>query len=133
MERDIYLAKADESLAGAESEYANGRYNNTANRCYYASFQAAVSALAAAGIAPRGADGTWSHSTLQAQFAEQLIRRRKVYPGDFSSVLLRNQALRETADYEPHWVTEVQATRVLRRTRGFVDAIHRQGGGDHEE
>ena len=35
----IFLAKAEESLAGAESEYANGRYNNCANRCYYACFQ----------------------------------------------------------------------------------------------
>ena len=30
-----YLDKAIESLAGAESEYANKRYNNCANRCYY--------------------------------------------------------------------------------------------------
>lgn len=29
----IYLFKAEESLAGAESEFINGRYNNTANRC----------------------------------------------------------------------------------------------------
>ena len=33
-----YLEKAVESLAGAESEYVNGRYNNCANRCYYACF-----------------------------------------------------------------------------------------------
>jgi len=41
---EIYLAKALESLEGAESELANRRYNNCANRCYYASFQAAVAA-----------------------------------------------------------------------------------------
>lgn len=35
----IYLTKAEESLLGAESEYANGRNNNCANRCYYAAFQ----------------------------------------------------------------------------------------------
>jgi hypothetical protein len=28
-----YLVKAIESLAGAESEFAAGRYNNCANRC----------------------------------------------------------------------------------------------------
>ena len=33
-----YLEKAAESLAGAESEYVNGRYNNCSNRCYYACF-----------------------------------------------------------------------------------------------
>jgi uncharacterized protein (UPF0332 family) len=34
----IMLKKALESLAGAESEFANARYNNCANRCYYACF-----------------------------------------------------------------------------------------------
>src|SRR6266446_1525926 len=36
MEHDItiYLAKAAESLLTAESEFANGRYNSCANRCY---------------------------------------------------------------------------------------------------
>ena len=34
-----YLDKAIESLVGAESEYADRRYNNCANRCYYAMFQ----------------------------------------------------------------------------------------------
>src|SRR5205823_6359850 len=41
--------KALESLAGAESELANGRYNNAANRAYYACFQAAIAALQRAG------------------------------------------------------------------------------------
>jgi uncharacterized protein (UPF0332 family) len=33
---DIYLFKAEESLAGAVSEYASRRYDNCANRAYYA-------------------------------------------------------------------------------------------------
>ncbi len=32
----VYLAKAAESLANAESELRAGRYNSRANRCYYA-------------------------------------------------------------------------------------------------
>jgi hypothetical protein len=32
------LLKAEESLAAAASELANGRYNSCANRCYYACF-----------------------------------------------------------------------------------------------
>jgi uncharacterized protein (UPF0332 family) len=41
----IYLAKAEESVLGAENEFVHGRYNNTASRCYYACFQAAICAL----------------------------------------------------------------------------------------
>ncbi len=47
-----YLAKAEESLAGAEREFAAGAYNNCANRAYYACFQAAIAALDLADIRP---------------------------------------------------------------------------------
>ena len=57
-----YLEKAIESLAGAESEHANKRYNNCANRCYYAMFQAAIAALIAAGIRPTGDRDRWEHA-----------------------------------------------------------------------
>jgi uncharacterized protein (UPF0332 family) len=48
----IYLDKARESLAGAESEYGNRRHHNCANRCYYVCFQAAIAALLLAGVRP---------------------------------------------------------------------------------
>lgn len=35
-DEQYFLAKALESLQGAESELANKRYNNAANRAYYA-------------------------------------------------------------------------------------------------
>jgi len=54
-----FLAKAQESVAGAESEFAAERYNNCANRCYYACFQAAIHALLKAGIQPQGKRGQW--------------------------------------------------------------------------
>lgn len=125
---EVFLEKARESLAGAESEYVNGRYNNCANRCYYASFHAAIYALERVGIDPRGTRRNWNHEALQGQFANELVNRRKVYSGEFRNVLLRNQLLRNTADYERHWVTEVQASRALRRTRSFVEGIGEEGG-----
>jgi uncharacterized protein (UPF0332 family) len=72
MEQDItiYVAKAEESLRTAESEFANGRYNSCANRCYYACFQAAIAALLAEGIRARG---QWSHAFVQGQFVGVLI------------------------------------------------------------
>jgi uncharacterized protein (UPF0332 family) len=57
-----YLTKAEESLLGAESEFAQGRHNNAANRCYDACFQAAVAALHRAGIVPRGGRSDWGHA-----------------------------------------------------------------------
>ena len=75
MEQDItiYLAKAEESLRTAESEFANSRYNSCANRCYYACFQAAIAALLSEGIRPRG---QWSHEFVQGQFVGVFINPR---------------------------------------------------------
>lgn len=119
----IYLAKALECLAGAESEFANHRYNNVANRCYYAVFLAAIAALIESGASPASRGGTWSHQAVQAAFAGQLVQRQKKYPPELRDVLLRNQILRYTADYERHWVTNTQAGRSLRRTAAFIAAI----------
>jgi uncharacterized protein (UPF0332 family) len=44
-----FLAKAQESLASAEADFAAGRLNRCANRSHYACFQAAVAALVGVG------------------------------------------------------------------------------------
>ena len=132
-ERDdaaYFLAKAEESLAGAESEYANGRFNNCANRAYYASFQAAIAALLRAGIGPSRQDNQWRHDHVQARFAEQLIGRQKRYPAERRDVLGRGAILRATADYRTDQVSQLQALRGLRRSRDMVEAVRRRGGPD---
>jgi uncharacterized protein (UPF0332 family) len=128
MDQDItiYLAKATESLLTAESEFANGRYNSCANRCYYACFQAAIAALILEGIRPRA---QWSHEFVQAQFVGVLITQRKRYGTELRRVLSDNQILRDKADYRPELVTATQASRALRRSRMFVAAIRQRGGG----
>lgn len=117
---DIFISKAQESLAGAESEFANGRYNNCANRSYYACFQAAIAALARAGISPSGA---WGHAFVQAQFVGQLINRRHVYSTDLRETLAQTMTVREQADYKLAPVSQTQAARAVARARAFVAAI----------
>lgn len=120
-----FLDKALASLTGAESEFTSGRYDNCANRCYYACFQAAVAALQWASIRPPGTE--WSHAFVPSQFDGVLINRRKLYPPDLRGVLGRNFALRSTADYNELKVAEVEARRALARARTFVAAIQRGG------
>jgi uncharacterized protein (UPF0332 family) len=125
---ELYAEKALESLAGAESEFANGRYDNCANRCYYACFQAAITALLREGIQPAEGRTQWSHEFVQGRFIGQLINRRKVYPTTLHDTLPRNMTLRHTADYSVEQVTETQASRAIRRARTFVEAIVGRGG-----
>ena len=49
---ESFLDKARESVTGARVEYEGGRFNNSANRSYYACFQAAIQALILEGIRP---------------------------------------------------------------------------------
>jgi len=88
---DMFLTKAEQSLAGAESELVSGRYDNCANRCYYACFQAAVAALTLEGVR---ADGRSGHDAVQAQFVDLLINHRKRYYSGLRRMLADNQALR---------------------------------------
>ncbi len=122
----IYLDKAEQSLAGAESEFINGRYDNTANRCYYACFQAAIAALLREGIESRG--GQWGHEYVPAHFSGDLINRRHLYPANLRGVLERNYILRQTADYEDDHLSRTQVARALDRTRVFVEAVQEKGG-----
>jgi uncharacterized protein (UPF0332 family) len=121
----LYLAKAEESVAGAESELANGRYNNSANRCYYACFQAAIAALLRTGIAPISGRGQWGHDFVQGEFVGLLVNRRKLYPTELRDTLALNLKVRQAADYGLDQVTEAQASRALRRTQRFVAAVER--------
>ena len=126
-EDDLWFDKADEGLAGAASESANGRFNNCANRCYYAAFHAAVAALMRSGIHPLGG-GEWGHAFVQAQFAGQLITRRKLHPSELRATLAQNYALREKADYRADGVSRSEAERAVRRTRTFLERLRTQGG-----
>ena len=69
-----FLNKAVESLIGAESEFINKRYNNTANRAYYACSQAAIAALQRAGVRPRREE--WSHEFVETEASRALRRSR---------------------------------------------------------
>jgi uncharacterized protein (UPF0332 family) len=125
----LFLEKAQESINGADSEFGNRRYNNCANRCYYACFQAAIAALEHAGIQTTTRNGQWGHDYVQAQFAGQLIGRRKLYGAAFRTTLERAYKLRATADYGKYdRVSRTQAERSLARARDFVATVSE--GGD---
>jgi uncharacterized protein (UPF0332 family) len=69
------IAKADESLKATERCFHEGLYNSSVSRAYYSMYQAAQTALEAAGLLRT----EWTHAGLQATFANELTRRRKLY------------------------------------------------------
>jgi uncharacterized protein (UPF0332 family) len=123
-ETQAFLAKAEENLASATSEFVNGRYNACANRCYYACFQAAVAALMRAGVRPpSGSRGEWGHAFVHARFAGDLVNRRKLYPPSLRDTLMRLLTARQRADYHAASVSQTQASRALRLTEELVTTV----------
>lgn len=124
-----YLAKAQENLAGAESELQHGRTNSCARSAYYACFHAAIAALLHAGLtAPDPARG-WGHDWVHASFVGQLIQRRKVYPASLRRSLPDLFVLRHTGDYRVTSVSQREAQQAVRSAQAFVQAVtaHLQG------
>jgi uncharacterized protein (UPF0332 family) len=115
------IAKAIESLNAAERCYNEGLNNSSVSRAYYSMYQAAQIALEAAGFLR----AEWTHAGLQATFANELTRRRKLY----SAFLVRDLNvvldLRHTADYRDNDVSARQATRALAKANEFVGEIRK--------
>jgi len=125
-QRAVFWVKARENLAGAGSEFMNGRYNSCASRCYYAAFQAAIVALLDEGIGAR--TGSWGHRFVQAQFAGQLMARRKLFAGEFRDLLTTLLDLRHRAGYGVGLVSQREASRAVRRVETFVAAVASREG-----
>jgi uncharacterized protein (UPF0332 family) len=123
-----YLVKARTSLAGAHSELEQRRFDNAANRAYFACFQAAITALVRAGVRPMGRPSSWEHAFVQSRFVGDLINRRKLYPGQLRDTLALTISLRHKADYQADPVTATQAIRAVNRAARFVEAVDAGGG-----
>src|SRR4051794_3651501 len=105
----IFLAKARESLAGAESEFVNSRFNNCTNRCYYACLQAAPAALEKAGVKPTEPRLAFGHGFIQAHFVGELIGKKV---GRFS--LLRKIPIEKLLRRPPGCATRLKGDRYAR-------------------
>lgn len=117
-----FLDKAQQSIAGARAELAAARYSNSANRSYYAVFQAAVHAILVESIRPPRPDD-WDHGWVQGQLTGVLINRRHRYSADLRAVLSDNYKVRVQADYTTQAVSETVPVRALRRAERFVEAV----------
>ena len=126
----IQIEKAHESLQAAELCFANGLHNSAASRAYYAMFQAAVVALEAAGILPDGKG--WSHAGLQATFALELTRRRKLYPHSMAEMLTKGLEISSLADYARIHVSERRTAQMLRWANEFVRQVEEEVEDGHE-
>ncbi len=116
--KNEFLMKAKENVIATALLFDNELYNASVNRAYYATFQAAIAALANIGI-----HTVHSHEATQAYFASELTKKRKVYPSHLKSYLMDLQRLRNRADYELQFISKKMASRQLKKAQEFVEII----------
>jgi uncharacterized protein (UPF0332 family) len=125
MDVELYLAKADQCLAGAQLAADHGQYNNAANRAYYCAFQAAIALLVAVGVAPT-TPRYWSHDFVLLEYARRFsTHRRGLAPGS-SAALKALQDERLKADYEIELLGRASAERAVLLARQFLAAVRQR-------
>ena len=127
MDSSIYLAKAEQCLAGAALAVAHGQYNNAANRAYYAAYQAAVAALNAV-RAQAPAPRYWAHDFVLREYSLRLACDRGDYAPGSRSVLKALHDERLKADYEVELISRASGEHALALTREFVGAVRQRLG-----
>ena len=118
--------KIKESSKAAQICFEAKYYNSSANRSYYAMFQAAQMALSKAGFSRE----EWSHPGLQAAFAGELTKRRKVYTPIMAQHLYRALELRLIADYRTRTLNEKEARSALWWAEDFIAKIEEKISGE---
>ncbi len=120
--KEEFLNKAKENLKIAQLGFEHGCYNACANRAYFASFQAAIAALADKGIQSDKNDHAW----VQSEFNLRLIKRKKVYPAVLKKYLPNMQTERNTADYSKQNISRKVAMRQLSDAEEMIGLIQKE-------
>lgn len=124
--KDEFLSKAKENLTAAELLFDRSLFNASVNRAYFAAFQMAIAALADKGITSDDNDHKW----VQSAFSNELVNRRKIYPGKFRSYLSDMQSVRNDADYRFIATSKKIAERQLSKAKEFLNIIEKEFNHD---
>jgi len=116
--KEAFFSKAKENLKIAQASFELGCYNASANRAYFAAFQAAIAALANTGVHSK--DGKNDHWWVQSEFNDRLIKRHKIYPSKLKNYLSDMQYIRNIADYSSETIGKKTAYEQLSQSAEMI-------------
>jgi len=122
--KEAFFSKAKENLKIAQTAFDLGCYNASANRAYFAAFQAAIAALANTGVHSK--DGKNDHWWVQSEFNLKFIKRQKVYPEKMKTWLLDMQQVRNKADYSEKDIGKKVAFKQLSLAAEMIKIIEKE-------
>ena len=116
------MDKAQQALASARVLLGTGDTDGATNRAYYAMFDAAIAALAWAGLGTAQNPHHKSHSGLISSFGQHLVQTGRL-PAEFGRSFNRVQDLRLTADYLAEPVPVDKAQWAIGEAETFVAGV----------
>ena len=120
MNAEQHMQRAFQRLEVARLNLASGYPDDSCNRSYYATFEAASAALAVLGISlPK------THRGVAKLFQQHVVKPGRVNT-DTGAVISRIERLRLIADYEGTPVETEQAREALQQAEKFVEAIREE-------
>ena len=117
MNPEQHMERAFKRLEVARLNLASGYPDDSCNRSYYATFEAASTALAVLGISPPR-----THKGVAKLFQQHVVKPGRV-DTKTGAVISRIERLRLIADYEGVPIEMEQAHDALRQAEKFVEVI----------
>ena len=117
MNPEQHMERAFKRLEVARLNLASGYPDDSCNRSYYATFEAASAALAVLGISPPR-----THKGVTKLFQQHVVKPGRV-DTKTGAVISRIERLRLIADYEGVPIEMEQAHDALRQAEKFVEVI----------
>ena len=117
MNPEQHMERAFKRLEVARLNLASGYPDDSCNRSYYATFEAASAALAVLGISPPK-----THRGVAKLFQQHVVKPGRV-DTKTGAVISRIERLRLIADYEGVPIEMEQAHDALRQAEKFVEVI----------
>jgi uncharacterized protein (UPF0332 family) len=129
LEAQAYLTKAENSLKAAQLCFENGLYDDAVSRAYYCVLRASIALLIKIG---QKTNFKRVHLWVQAVFPRECVHRRKIVPKYLASYISDLQNDRNTADYDPTFISRRTAERTLKKADTFLNYILKEFENDKE-
>ena len=117
MNAEQHMRRAFQRLEVARLNLASGYPDDSCNRSYYATFEAASAALAESGISPPK-----THRGVAKLFQQHVVKPGRV-DTNTGAVISRIERLRLIADYEGTPMEMEQSHEALQQAEKFVEAV----------
>jgi len=113
---EFQMEKAENALKAARVNFQLDDYDTAANRAYYAVFHVMTAIMCFK-------ETEFSkHSSLIVSFRKEFIKT-KIFDGELSKVITKNQELREAADYKNVIISKKDAEDSVKRAEEFYKKV----------